>query len=213
MQYYSMFHRCNAVKAATLLAGLTLWPALGIADVSGQARAVQATVLGTTTALADTGTLSGAGDAREASSLTGNIPLTGAAEVLHATTISSVDAVASEASAANVGLSLPGISIGAEFAMARALAPVSGAPSGASSIAGLTINGSPVVVTGAPNQALNLIGAKVVINEQVPSTSGMVVNALHIVITGVADVVVAGAAAGITPSTSSTLPILKLPLL
>ena len=62
----------------------------------------------------------------------------------------------------------------------------------------LSINGAPITVTGQPNQTIPLLRGRVIINEQQPLfPSGMTVNALHIVIDGVADVVIASATAGI----------------
>lgn len=208
---HSILRRCRVFETAVLLAGLLAWPVTGAAqEVSGQASAVRATVLGTTTVLSDTGTLNGPDDAREASSLTGSIPMLGAAEVLHATTVSSVygwdslDSVASEAALANLNLNVPGNTVAAGFVMARALAPVGGSSTGTSSIDGLLINGLPVAVTGAPNQTVGLLGGRVVINEQQSSATGTAVNALHVIVDGVADVVIASASAGITPESSTT---------
>jgi hypothetical protein len=61
----------------------------------------------------------------------------------------------------------------------------------------LSINGLAVAVTGTPNQTIAIPGGRVVINEQPASSTGMVVNALHIAVAGVADVVVASANAGV----------------
>ncbi len=220
--HHTIFRRCSIAKVAVLLAGLLIWPAIGAAQtVSGQARAVQATILGATTVLSDTGTLVDSDDAREASLSTGSIPSLGTAEVLHATTISSIygwdslDSVASEASLGNLSLSIPGNTIAADLVMARALTPVSGASTAVSSLDGLSINGLPVAVTGAANQTIPLLGGRVVLNEQQTSATGIVVNALHIVLDGLADVVIASASTGITPATSTPSPTpspLPLPL-
>ena len=57
------------VVAAIGLAGLLCWPAEGHAQtVSGYARAIQGTVLGTSGVFADTGSLVDSSDAREAQS-------------------------------------------------------------------------------------------------------------------------------------------------
>lgn len=218
----TIFH-CRSVLTgvAALFAGLLLWPAIGAAqEVSGQARAVYANVLGTTAAFADTGTLSDENDAREASLMTANIPL-GSASVLHAATVSSIngwdaqDYVASEAALGSLNLTVAGQTVSADFVMARARTPVGGASSGSSDIAGLSINGSPIAVTGEPNQTVSLIGGRLVINEQQASASGIVVNALHVVVDGVADVVVAYAASAIGAGASAppTGPIPPLPVL
>lgn len=195
---------CSPAVLALAGAGLFLWPVTAMAQgVSGDASAFQATVLGSQTVLAATGPLDGPDDLREASDLAANVPSLVQADVLHAATGSSVDSwgagdyVASEASLSDLGLSVAGNTLGAVFVMARAIAPVGGAPTGSSEIDGLSINGVPVTVTGAANQTINLLGGRVVLNEQTPGPAGMVVNAIHLVVTGVADVVIGSAKAGI----------------
>ena len=131
---------------AFLMAGLLAWPSAGLAQlggllpptgstttgITGDATAVRATLLGslgalaTTTSLSDTGTLAGSAVAREASQTTGSIPSLLDAEVLHAVTIGWPDQVASEASLANLNLTVAGISIFADSILARA-SQVSGA--------------------------------------------------------------------------------------
>lgn len=202
-----------------LLAALLILPVSAMAqDVSGQARALQATVLGVTSTLAGTGTLGSIDDAREASLMSGSIPSVGSAGVLHATSVGSrnaagdVDSVSSEASLSNLGLDVAGNSISADFVMSRVMEPASGTGTAASDIEGLVINGVPVSVTGEPNQVVNLLGGgQVILNEQQDTGTGRtVVNALHVIISGVADVAVASASAGITQATTSTDPINSL---
>jgi len=96
-------------------------------------------------------------------------------------------------------MTVAGTGITADFVMAQA-SQVAGAPgSGSSTLTNLSINGIPVAVTGAPNQAIPVPGGQVIINEQTISSTGTaVVNALHVVVTGVADVVIASATAGIS---------------
>jgi hypothetical protein len=54
-------------------------------------------------------------------------------------------------------------------------------------------------VTSGPNQTIAIPGGQVVINEQtIDSTGTITVNALHVTVTGVADVVTATAIAGIS---------------
>jgi hypothetical protein len=75
-----------------------------------------------------------------------------------------------------------------------------GAPgSGSSTLTNLLINGTPITVSGDPNQAIPVPGGQVIINEQtISSTGAATVNALHVVVAGVADVAVASATAGIS---------------
>lgn len=195
--------------AALLLLALAFGPPgsgaqTGGPTFSGQARVAQATVLGSTTILADTGTLDESGDAREASSSTGAIPNLLSADALHATAMGGEFAdehrTDSEASLGSLVLSVAGNNISADFAMARASA-VCGAwgasLSGVSDISGLSINGVPLTVTGAPDQTVTFPGGQLVINEQRPSGTTATVNALHVLVNGVADVVISSAQAGI----------------
>ena len=197
---------------ALLLTGLLAWPAAGTAGlggifqlptiatitVVGNAKAVQTAVLGTTTALADTGTLGGTDDAREASQVTGSIPSLLGGEVLHAVTIGWPDQVASEASIGNLGLTVAGTTVSADFVMARTLAVAGAAAAGRSEIDNLSINGIPIYVTGEPNQAVWIPGGQVILNEQKTSSTSVMVNALHVMAPGVADIIIASATEGIS---------------
>lgn len=180
---------------------------------SGQATVVQATVLGITTTVSDTGPLPSSGGALEASLLEAQVPGLLDAEVLHATTIGQGDQSRSEASVANLSLTVSVNTIKADFLMARATAECQpGGPtlSGSSEIAGLSINGQSIAVTGQPNQMVSLPLGYVVINEQTSSNAGntgaITVNALHVVIPGAADVVIAHAHADINCAGQSVCP-------
>jgi hypothetical protein len=182
------------------LGGLLVWLTAARAQtvhVTGQARALAANVRGTTTFLADTGTLAGANDERDASLETTSIPALLSGEVLSAGTLSWPDEVDSEASLANLSLTVGGNSISADFALAQASATLSAKSSGSSTIDGLSINGSAVAVTGAPNQKVTFPGGVVTINEQYGSANLITVNALHVHVPGVGDVVIGSATAGI----------------
>jgi hypothetical protein len=183
-------------------AGLLAWPRAGAAQtVVGNAKVVRATTFGlfggTTTTLASTGALAGPGDALDATQVTGSIPSVFAGEVLNAVTISWPDQVASEASLANLGLTVGGTGISADFVMARARAALDGGGSSDSIISNLSIGGVPIEVTGEPNQTVSIPGGQVVINEQTVSPDGTTVNALHATVLGMAEVVIASATAGI----------------
>jgi hypothetical protein len=169
--------------------------------VTGQARVAQGTVAGplgsTTTVLGDTGTLTDAADARQTSQLAGSIPSVLNGGTLHATTIGYPDHVDSEASLNDLTVTVAGTSVGAAFVMSRATSAVGAAGSGLVNIDGLSINGVPIAVTGEPNQVVALAAGRITINEQNSSPAGITVNALHIVVDGVADVVVGSAVAGV----------------
>jgi hypothetical protein len=198
----------NAVSYRwSLIALFALLAAIGLAlpgsaqTIRGQARAVQASVLKplgvTTTVLADTGTLVGSDDVREAAALTGSVPLIVTGTMLHATTIGWPDQVNSEASLADLSVKVGAITLKADFVMARASAVLGVGGAGIVNIEGLSINGLAITVTRNPNQTIAIPRGRVVINEQVTSAMGTIVNALHIAVTGVAEVVVASAMAGV----------------
>ena len=174
-------------------------PTSSTSTVTGAASAVSATLLGITTALGSTGTLSGVNDSRDASLVIGSLPVGLAGETLSASAISWTDQVASEASLANLNMSVAGIGVTADFVMAQASQVLGAAGSGSSTISNLAINGVPINVTGAPNQTVAIPGGLVTINEQsISSTGTAVVNAVHVSVAGVADVVIASATAGIS---------------
>ena len=86
---------------------------------------------------------------------------------------------------------------------------------GNSHVAGLEINGTPMLCTGEPNQIvwLPLGTGKVIINEQIRFRQGshesITVNALHVIIPGTVDLVVASDRADATddhPSQMNTNP-------
>jgi hypothetical protein len=190
--------RLNIRTLAVVFACVAAWPAAGAAQtLTGQARAVQASsVLGTTT-LADTGTLAGSSDAREASLGVGRVPSLVTCEVLRAATLGSTDRVASESSLANLTVRLGTTAIYAGFVLSQVEA-VRGAPTEVTSSVGeLTINGIPIEVTGEPNQTISIPGGRIVLNEQTTSAGSTTVTALHATVSGVADVVIASATAGI----------------
>lgn len=189
----------SRIGGLALFAALILSPAISAAqNVSGQAAAVQATVFGllgnTYLNMANTGSLAGPTDARQASDISGNLLGALLAETPRATTIGTGDQVASQASLGNLALSIAGSQIGAGLVIAEAIAR-GGLVTGTSTLTGLSLNGIPVAVTGAPNQVVAIPGGQMIINEQVASATGMVVNALHVNVLGVADVVIGTASA------------------
>jgi len=211
--------RPASVAIALMLAGLLAWPAASLAQlgsllpapttttttstVTGQATAAQAVLLGllgtaTSTSLASTG-ISGTNAESDVGQVTGSIPSLLGAEVLNAATYSYSNEVDSAASLANLGVTVAGIYISADSVVAEASQVLGAAGTGSGYIDNLAINGVPVTVTGAPNQTIWIPGGRVVLNEQtISSTGSAVVNAIHITVNGVADVVFASATAGIS---------------
>jgi len=94
-------------------------------------------------------------------------------------------------------MTVAGIGISAGFVMASATAAAGTAARGASLVENLAINGVPVSVTGAPNQVVGIPGGSIVINQQTATPGGIAVNALHVIVNGLADVVVGSATAAI----------------
>jgi hypothetical protein len=182
---------------AAVLGGLWVWPVVSSAQLPIPAPG--GTLLGTTAVLDSTGILAaGTSNVLQASDTTGGIASLLTGEALHAVTIGYPDQIDSEASLAALSLNVAGTSIGADFVMSRATA-VTGGATGISNIDGLLINGAPVPVSGAPNQMIGIPGGQVVLNEQQTLPDGtLVVNALHAIVSGVADVAVASATAGLS---------------
>src|SRR5437667_48415 len=166
--------------------------------------AVHATVFGilgtaTTTALADTGVIGATNLEQDVGQDTGSVASLLTADVLSSSTYSYADEVDSVSSLGDLNLNVGSVSITADSVMAEA-SQVLGAPgSGSSFVDNLAINGVPIAVTGDPNQTVAIPGGQIVINEQTISSTGQaVVNALHVTVTGIADVVLASASAGIS---------------
>ena len=174
---------------------LIVWPLAARADggptFSGQATAVSGSALGLPLTFSDTGFQSGSEFAAEASgpsvsvaNPTGSGTLL-SVETLHAATIAQGDRVRSEASLANVSLSVAGNTVSASFLMARAMAVCTGsgpAVSGSSELANVTINGQPIAVSGAPNQTVSVPPVTVHINKQSSTTNAIDVTALEVVV-------------------------------
>lgn len=201
--------------AAPAPASFDLMPAQAT-TYSGDATVVQVSALGPppiTLVLVRAGPLPESGGSDEESLLEANVPGLLTAEVLHASTVGAGSHSRSEASVANVSLTVAGASISAAFLMSRAEARCAGGnatASGSSQIAELNINGQPIAVSGQPNQTIEPPGSglRVVINEQNSSVSGntadITVNALHVTVshpvTGeqLADVIISQAHADIS---------------
>src|SRR5438128_1649127 len=198
----------SCVLTVSLLLSLLSWPAQSASanntTFSGEATVVQATVLGLPpVVLSDTGALDSTGGAREASLLDANVPGLLTAEVLHASTVGQGQRSSSEASVANVTLTVGGNTISAGLLRARATAEChngTASVSGSSEIVNLVVNGQTIAVSGAPNQTIELpLGSFIIINEQRSARAGdLTVNALHVMVDGVADVIISSAHADIT---------------
>jgi hypothetical protein len=154
--------------------------------------------------LSDTGPLSPAGGHQGASLLTANVPGVLSAEVLTGSTSGGGGTAHSSASLAEAVV-FPGqpYQVTASFVRAETRASCDSV-SGSSQIADLTFGGQSVTVSGAPNQTVRLPGglATLIINEQNSSSSGNTheinVNAIHLIVPGVGEVILSGAHSDIT---------------
>jgi hypothetical protein len=168
---------------------------------SGRATVVQVTLLGLPTmTLVDAGPLGSSGGAEHATLVSGNVPGVLTAEVLHAATVGQGGASRSEASVAELAVTVGGNNISAGFLEARATAMCTDAgatASGSSDITALSVNGVPITISGSPNQTVDLPNGQIIINEQSPGPGEMTVNALHVSVTGVAEVIISSAHADI----------------
>jgi hypothetical protein len=170
---------------------------------SGQATVVNASVGGLgPVVLSDTGPLPSSGGAQEASILNATVPGLLTAEVLHASTVAGGNQSEAEASVADLNLTVAGNSVAATLFFSQATAVCNNgqaSTSGGSEIAGLVVNGQAIVVSGQPNQQISLpLGGQVTINEQSSSPGSITVNALHIFVPGVANVIISSAHADIS---------------
>jgi hypothetical protein len=160
---------------------------------------VQGQVAGITVGpIVDTGPVNAGGGELEASLLDYPIsgfpdPANGAlhAQILHATVVAHGNKSSAEAFVASLSLSTFGQSVGADALFARANATCNGniaSVFGSSELAGLTVNGQTITVSGQANQQVPVPGfGVIVINEQIANASGqsgdITVNALHIKLT------------------------------
>ena len=131
------------------------------------------------------------------------------AEVLAASTSGGSGKAESSASLANVVV-LPGnpAQVTASFVRAETQATCTGVR-GRSEIADLTFGGTAITVTGEPNQTVTLPGvATLIINEQTTAVDGssrqISVNALHLIVPGVGEVILSSAESDITCQGTAT---------
>jgi len=198
--------------AASLLLALSLAGASPVqADTTYSGRAFAAFVGTPITGpvyISDTGELDPSGGFKSDALLTtrGLMPVSNflLADVLVASTSGASGQASSSASLARVTV-LPGsfAQVGASFIQAQSQASCTGA-SGSSEIADLTFGGMTITVTGQPNQRVDIPNpaggpplATLIVNEQTSTTSGTYrevrVNALHLIVPGVAEVILSSA--------------------
>jgi hypothetical protein len=180
--------------------------ALSSTTYSGRASILGSKILGISVNVADTGPLPSSGGTREVSLVSANVVGLLTADALDAFTTGQNEHTISQSTVANahLGISVGNITIGANLLAATATAVCSNnAPSlgGSTVITALSINGKSIVVTGAPNQTINLLLGKVIINERTSTLNGasgsIHVAAVHVVVAGLVDVFLSAADAGI----------------
>lgn len=191
---------------------------------SGQATALSANVLGISQQFSDTGAQNSSQFAEQRSGPSVSVafptPPGGSlsAETLHASTIGQGDRARSEASLAEVNLTVAGNSVSSSFLMANAMAVCTGSgPSvtGSSQLADLSVDGQPIQLSGGPQtQTVSTAAGSVTvsIDEQQQSGNSIDVTALEVVVkdstgTTLADVafshVHADVSCGATPNCGS----------
>ncbi|MBI4638170.1 MAG: hypothetical protein HY727_17680 [Candidatus Rokubacteria bacterium] len=197
--------RLALVASLLVLSGVAWMAPAHASSFGGRAYSAYVNVLGAGPLyIADTGALPADGGWSGATLEGTAVPGVLSAETLVAATSGALtstagDQVNSLTSLANVVV-LPGqaAEITASFVQAQADATDVG-PSGGSQIDGLTFGGVPVQVTGLPNQTISLPGvATLVINEQTTTLQGIVVNALHLILSAGGEIVVSSASSSIS---------------
>lgn len=201
-----MFRFTSIAAAVAVSWAVAVSPAAAqpAATYSGQATAVRASVLGLSVTFADTGALPASGGSQRASFVGVTIPGLLTTGALTASTQGRGNHSRSRSSVGDAELSLLGLGIGADALSSKAEASCqSGEPqvAGSSDIAGLTVNGQPIVFVGLPNVVVPLpLGITLTLNEQTSSASGnhseITVNAVHLEGPGI-DVVLASSYADI----------------
>ena len=202
-----LFRFVTLASAIVLLSFVPTALGQNAATFSGQAAVVSGNVAGIPIDLGDTGPLPSSGGAQESSLLSTSVPGVLTVDVLHATTVGQGDRSRSEASVADLSLTVGGNTISADFLSSNVMAVCTSngaATSGSSDIANLTINNMSVAVSGQPNQTVMLpTGGEIIINEQNSSPGSMTVNALHVIVPNTAgvpgsDLIISSAHADIT---------------
>jgi hypothetical protein len=213
--------KCFPVGAAILACGLFASAQSAEAQTltySGEAKVAGASVLGLiNVSIEDTGQLPSSGGSLSKQLLHATVPGVLDLHLLSASTNGANNETDSHASVATATVTVPGIYITADVLTSSATASCSvgqASASGSSVITALHVNGLSITVTGQPNQTIPLVVGSLVINEQISSittspslSSGdMLVNALHLSVTGVADVVVSSSHAGVSCSGQGPCP-------
>jgi hypothetical protein len=185
---------------------------------SGEAAVVSVRALGIANlSVEDTGPLPASGGSLSTQLASISVPGLLDAHLLSASTAGENHQTNSQASVADVSVTVAGISIQTSILTSQATAacyPDHATVSGSSTIVSLTVNGQSIKVSGSPNQTVPLLVGSLVINEQISSVTNspvttsadMLVNALHLRVLGLADVAISSSHAGVTCTISAPPP-------
>jgi hypothetical protein len=172
---------------------------------AGEATALQVIPwVGAATVVADTGPVPAMGGQRE-NAARDVYPFPGiAAHILYAVTLGASGQNKSQASMAFLDVTMGSHRISAIWVRAEAVATtdfLTVPTSGKTDVAGLTVDGQLVNVTGQPNQTIEFPDGHLIINEQTGTNiehfGTLTVNALHLQVTGVGSLIAASAKAEI----------------
>jgi hypothetical protein len=211
----------SRMLAPAFLAGCLLsQPRDGMAQqitYSGEALVASVDVLGViNTSLSDTGPLPASGGSLSTQLANLDLPGLLTLQLLSASTNGENNQTNSQASVVNVTLNAAGVYIQASVLTSNAVAFCSSSNatvSGTSNIAALTVNGRSIKITGSPNQTIPLLVGSLIINEQISSvvnavnfsSADMLVNALHLKVNGLANVVISSSHAGVSCTSAPLL--------
>lgn len=191
LQSTLMRRRSSLVVAAFCVFGLA-GEARALVTHSGRGVGVRAVLLGgQTQTIADTGDLPASGGSLQDAVVQAQIPGLLDAAAVDAATSGAGNQSATDASVTNLAITLPGLAISAAVLESQAVASCSGttpSTSGSATIVALVVGGTPIAVSGTPNQtvALPLGLGQIVLNQQVASADGSAaaidVNALRLLV-------------------------------
>jgi len=174
---------------------------------TGEAAVAKVNVLGIlNAAIQDTGPLPSSGGSLSTQLLSLNVPDLLSLQLLSASTDGANSQTNSAASVVQVTVTAAGVNISADVLTSNASATCAPSVTGTSTIVNLKVNGLSVRVTGAPNQTIPLLIGSLVINEQNSSvvntpfftSADMLVNALHLKVNFLADVIISQSHAGVS---------------
>lgn len=172
----------------------------------GQATVAQATVLGITASIGDTGPLPSKGGALQTTLATANVPLVLNAVVAQSEVIGIGDHTDASTTLANLNLLSAGVAVTADLIQSHAYARGSSTEnpitSGSSQIVNLAINGKAIVVSGKPNQTISIPGGSITLNQTSAGIGSITVIALHVKVAGILDVQLGRSLAAIGPCTA-----------